>query len=77
MIDNLIGYLLDALEPDECRQFESVLASDSELQGQLEMVRKALAPLRLADEDIAIPIELAVSTCRQVRVTITGPDSPG
>ena len=45
MRDLLLGYLLNALEPDEKRELERCLSSDPELRRDLELLRRSLEPL--------------------------------
>ena len=45
MDDNLIGYLLNALDPDEHRRTEEYLRGNAEARRKLELLRSALAPL--------------------------------
>jgi hypothetical protein len=50
MDENLVGYLLDALEPDERGGVEAQLAARPELRERLEWLRQTLEPLA-ADAD--------------------------
>lgn len=50
MEDNLVGYLLNALDPDVHRETEDYLRSHPEAQKRLETLRRALEPLE-ADRD--------------------------
>jgi hypothetical protein len=56
MDDNLVGYLLRALDPETEREVEAQLAARPELQSRLELLRRALAPLASdADEEVPPP----------------------
>ncbi len=48
MREDLIGYLLSALDPHEMRRVEEQLRGDAELQGDLERLRRDLEPLDAA-----------------------------
>ena len=50
MDENLIGYLLDALEPDERRAVEARLRSDPRTRARLATLRRALLPLEADTE---------------------------
>lgn len=45
MHEDLLGYLLGALEPDEQRRVEEALARDPRLRQELERLRQCVAPL--------------------------------
>jgi hypothetical protein len=45
MEENLVGYLLKALDDDTHRQVEACLRESPELRARLELLRRALAPL--------------------------------
>lgn len=45
MHEDLLGYLLGALEPHEMRRIEGLLAADPELRAQLAELERALGPL--------------------------------
>src|SRR5262245_38157372 len=45
MRENLLGYLLNAVEPDERSMVESHLAQDARLRDELDLLRTSLAPL--------------------------------
>jgi len=50
MDENLVGYLLDALDPDTHRQVEKYLHDEPGVRQKLETLRRALEPLA-ADRD--------------------------
>jgi prepilin-type processing-associated H-X9-DG protein len=54
MEDNLVGYLLNALDPLTQRQVEAYLDAHPDARARLELLRQALAPLE-ADRDVADP----------------------
>jgi len=72
MREQLLGYLLDALEPDECERLEDRLQRAPDLQQELELLSEALEPLRAADGPIQPPPGLAQRTCRMVDAYRTG-----
>src|SRR5436190_1928347 len=66
MENNLVGYLLDSLDPTTHSQVESYLRSNPEAREKLELLRNALAPLE-ADRDSPMPPrDLAVQTLARV-----------
>lgn len=66
MRDDLLGYLLDALEPEERVEVEARLRQDASLQRDLETLRKSLVPLAVAAGDYDPPDGLAEATCQRV-----------
>jgi len=58
MNENLVGYLLDALDPDEKREVERCLRERPEARGRLELLRQALAPLALDRDTVEPPAGL-------------------
>jgi hypothetical protein len=66
MREELLGYLLGALEPEEERELEARLADDASLREELEELRHLVEPL--ADETVLIdpPAGLAARVCDQV-----------
>jgi prepilin-type processing-associated H-X9-DG protein len=65
MNDNLVGYLLNALDPETQREVEAHLASDANARRELEMLRQALEPLS-ADKEIEPPKGLVIRTLGRV-----------
>lgn len=63
----LLGYLLDALEEEELRAVEEMLAANDAAQRQLEILRLALIPLGSSPQHEDPPRDLAARTCRFVR----------
>lgn len=77
MRDNLIGYLLDALEPSEQEMVEARLASDPGLRRDLEMLSRSLAPLAVDKAHFEPPVGLGHRTCQFVSAqTQATPASP-
>ena len=66
MRPQLLGYLLDALEPDERDALEQKISSDPALAAEVESLRDQLDPLMDDDEPIEIPAGLAQRTCHFV-----------
>ena len=63
MRDLLLGYLLNALEPDEKRELERRLSIDPELRRDLELLRRSLEPLDGSTSAFDPPAGLAKRTC--------------
>lgn len=63
MRDLLLGYLLNALEPDEKRELERRLSIDPELRRDLELLRRSLEPLNGSTSAFDPPAGLAKRTC--------------
>ena len=61
--NDLLGYLLDALEPDEMERVAQALRRDPALQEELRLLRGGLSLLREEDADIQPPPGLARRTC--------------
>lgn len=62
MREQLLGYLMDALEPDERRLVEERLRDDARLQRELELLHEALEPLRQTEDEFEPPAGLAART---------------
>jgi hypothetical protein len=79
MRDDLVGYLLDALEPQEKVAIETQLSRDPALRQDLEIVRQRLWLFDSDREHYAPPAGLAERTCEFVssRIEVTlAPASP-
>lgn len=66
MRDNLLGYLLEALEPSERDHVEQSLERDPRLRYELEILDRALEPLRAEQGAYEPPAGLAQRTCEYV-----------
>jgi hypothetical protein len=66
MRPQLLGYLLDALEPAEREALEDEVSHNPALAAELEAMRDTLDPLMDDDEPIAVPAGLAQRTCHFV-----------
>jgi hypothetical protein len=66
MDDNLIGYLLDALDPPDKDQVEEQLRSNPQTRLHLELYRRALAPLAADAEQPEPPRHLAVGALARI-----------
>jgi hypothetical protein len=67
--EQLLGYLLDALEEDERRQVERELAASPALRRELTELRACLAPLAADREPVHPPRGLWQRTCRLVELS--------
>ena len=80
MRDDLVGYAIDALEPQERAAFEALLARDPGLKRELELVRSSLRILESDREHYDAPSGLAQRTCQfvaqQAEITIAPPAAP-
>ncbi len=63
----LLGYLLNALEEEELRCVEEILAASEEAQRQLAILRFALTPLGGDSTHEEPPDDLGVRTCKLLR----------
>jgi hypothetical protein len=66
MDENLIGYLLNALDESDRRQVEAHLRQHPESQARLEILRRALPPLAVDAEAPAPPAGLVLRTLARV-----------
>jgi prepilin-type processing-associated H-X9-DG protein len=66
--EQLLGYLLGALEDDERRQFETHLRHDVVLRAELGRLRSCLEPLENSWQPVGTPPGLWQRTCRFVEV---------
>jgi hypothetical protein len=66
MDENLVGYLLHALDEDSERQMESYLARNAEARQKSETLRNGLEPLAADREESAPPEDLVVKTLARV-----------
>jgi hypothetical protein len=64
--EQLLGYLLDALEDDERQQIEQQLEDDPSLIDELQTLRTSLQPLAENYEDFEPPSGLARRACSRV-----------
>lgn len=62
MDENLVGYLMDALDADAKREVEESLRSNPEAGKKLVLLRKAIEPLAADREEIAAPPDLRART---------------
>src|SRR5476649_586789 len=62
MEENLVGYLLESLDPPERLRVQEYLAESPEAQTQLELLRQALVPLALDKDIFDPPADLAMRT---------------
>src|SRR2546425_88207 len=66
MRNNLIGYLLEALDPAERQTVEEQLGQDPQLREELKLMERSLEPLRGDDGHFDPPAGLAQRTCNYV-----------
>jgi hypothetical protein len=66
MDENLVGYLLEALDPDERRAVDARLRDDPEARARLEALRPLLAPLAADADPPEPPPGLALATLARV-----------
>lgn len=66
MREQLLGYLMEALEADERQRLEEALRRDPGLQRDLELLHESLEPLRADDAWFDPPQNLASRTCERV-----------
>jgi hypothetical protein len=66
MDEHLVGYLLDALDPDSHRQVEGALRDDSNARRRLEHLRRILQPLEADRACPEVPRDLVARTIGRV-----------
>ncbi len=76
MREQLLGYLLEALEPDERHRLEAELLQDPTLQRDLEELNDSLEPLRLTEGPPEPPAGLAERTCQMIAAFQAGAHAP-
>ena len=64
--EDLLGYLLNALDDERHAEIERQLDVDPEAREQLEILQRALAPLDATEQQYEPPSGLAEQTCRYV-----------
>ncbi len=69
MDDDLIGYVLNALDPETHREVERYLETSPEGRRRLERLREALAPLAADRGDEPPPADLVFKTLRRAGLT--------
>ena len=62
MREDLLGYLLGALEPDEVERIEARLEVDPQLQEELREIERSLRPLESEAENFEPPVDLVSRT---------------
>lgn len=79
MREDLIGYVLNALDADEQQRIENELAHDPQLREELARVRRCLEPLESAWDETDPPAGLADRTCAAIEEheQIHGPSPVG
>ena len=78
MRDDLIGFVLGALDADEHEQIRRNVEQDRELQRQLQLVQRCLQPLAgLRDDQEAPPRGLAARTCQKLLLVSDETVEPG
>jgi hypothetical protein len=73
MEENLVGYLIDALDPETRARVQSQLETDPEVRARLELLRTGLASLRADAEPPAPPPGLVIATLARVAAYHTRP----
>jgi hypothetical protein len=77
MRNELLGYLVGALESDEHSRVESELATDEQLRRDVEVLRRGLIPLQADGRLLDPPLGLATRTVSfvftQAALEVTGP----
>lgn len=68
--EHLLGYLLDALEPEEAEQVQQALTQTPRLNADLESLAAHLAELEIDREPHDPPPGLAANTCRWLAVQL-------
>jgi prepilin-type processing-associated H-X9-DG protein len=66
MDDNLVGYALNALDPDTQREVEAYLGTNPDARRRLELLRRSLEPLAADRVECEPPAALVVQTLSRV-----------
>lgn len=66
MEENLVGYLLEALDAETHRQVEASLRASPQLQTRLQLLKRALAPLSADADAVEPPTGLYLSTLAHI-----------
>ncbi|MEA1951697.1 MAG: hypothetical protein U9N87_09945, partial [Planctomycetota bacterium] len=74
--EQLLGYLLDALDDNEQADIEKILDSDAELRRELAILNRSLAPLDAAPREFSAPPGLTSQTCAFVAASATATAEP-
>lgn len=74
--EQLLGYLLGALEADEIREIEKMLAESPQVRKELERLKVSLFPLESLRQDFEPKDDLAERTCQWVDAHRTGDQHP-
>ena len=72
---DLIGYLLNALDPDDCLAVESSLRASPEAAARLEQLRLALSPLDVERDECIAPAGLADRTIARLATHLAKPET--
>ena len=67
MVDQFVGYLLGALDPEETLRIEQTIAADGTARRHLDLLRLALLPLDGVCQHVDAPMGLAGRTCQKIR----------
>lgn len=70
MLEDLLGFLIGALDEEEVERLSQALDEDAELQRQASLLRQALLPLEWCDEAVEAPADLATRTWIVVRKAV-------
>src|SRR5438105_304573 len=70
---DLVGYLLNILDPDEHRRTESALRDDPAARRRLDRLRASFAPLESIRDVGPTPVGLAERTLAHVAAQTAGP----
>jgi hypothetical protein len=70
MHDELIAYLLGALDGEEQSLVENYLAVEAEAHSKLKILRRGLEPLEADGGHLDPPEGLAIRTCQVVRIHV-------
>ena len=67
--EDLVGYVLGALDATEQRQVQAMIDNDPALEEQLLEIKNSLLPLEAIDSPTGPPVGLARRTCEAVAVS--------
>src|SRR5262245_20423350 len=76
MEENLVGYILESLDPETHRRVEAELRTNAQVRNRLDLLRRALEPLAADAADVPPPPDLWVRTLARIARDRCRPPGP-